>query len=99
MSNTKTIADLREHLFATLAALRDPVNPMDIERARAISDVAQTMINSAKVEVEYAKAIGAETIGTEFLTADPPDDEEEPEAARTLRMIGGRPAADHPWRT
>lgn len=53
----------------------------------------------AKVEVEYAKAIGAEAIGTEFLTAEPADDDEgEPETARTLRMIGGKPQADHPWR-
>lgn len=94
----KTVADLRDHLFATLAALRDEKRPMDVERARAISDVAQTIINSAKVEVEYARAIGAQSVGTEFLTAEPPDDDEEPEASRTLRMIGGKPPSDHPWR-
>ena len=58
MSN-KNVSDLREHLFATLAALRDTENPMDIERARAVSDVAQTLINSAKVEVEYLKVAGS----------------------------------------
>lgn len=56
---SKNVSDLREHLFATLAALRDTENPMDIERARAVSDVAQTIINSAKVEVEYLKVAGS----------------------------------------
>lgn len=55
MSDQSTIADLRAHLFATLAALSDPQKPMEIERARAISDVAQTIINSAKVENDYLK--------------------------------------------
>lgn len=59
MSNT--IETLREHLFETLAALRDKDKPMDIERAKAVSDIAQTIINSAKVEVDYAKATGAKT--------------------------------------
>jgi len=55
----KTVDDLRTHLFDTLAALRDEKNPMDIDRAKAISDVAQTIINTAKVEVEFMKATGA----------------------------------------
>lgn len=52
------IEDLRNHLFATLEALQDTEKPMDIERAKAISDVAQTIINSAKVEVDFAKVTG-----------------------------------------
>ncbi len=63
MSND--IATLRQHLFDTLAALQDKANPMDIERAKAVSEVAQVIINSAKVEVEYAKATGA--TGSKFL--------------------------------
>jgi len=53
---TNSIVDLRSHLFETIKALRDDKNPMAIERAKAISDVAQVIINSAKVEVEYLKA-------------------------------------------
>jgi hypothetical protein len=53
-----TIEKLREHLFDTLSALKDKEKPMDIERARAIADVAQVVINSAKVEVEFAKVSG-----------------------------------------
>lgn len=57
------IEDLRNHLFAALEALADPDNPMDIERARAISDVAQTIINSAKVEVDFVKATNEIPVG------------------------------------
>lgn len=53
------IDDLRSELFATIKALRDPDAPMDIARAKAVSDVAQTIINSAKVEVEMINAVGA----------------------------------------
>ena len=47
------IEDLRNHLFATLEALQDEENPMDIERAKAISDVAQVIVNSAKIELNF----------------------------------------------
>jgi hypothetical protein len=53
------MSDLRDHLFETLEALKDDEKPMDLGRAKAISEVAQTIINSAKVEVEFTKAIGA----------------------------------------
>ena len=53
------INDLRDHLFATLEALQDTENPMDIDRARAISEVAGTIVASAKVEVDYLKVTGA----------------------------------------
>lgn len=51
------ITDLRDHLFETLEALKDQDKPMDLERARAISEVAQVIINSAKVEVDLVKAV------------------------------------------
>jgi hypothetical protein len=52
------IEDLRNHLFATLEALQDEDNPMDIERAKTIADVAQVIVNSAKIEVDFIKATG-----------------------------------------
>jgi hypothetical protein len=55
---SNTLEDLREHLFETLKDLRNKESPMSIERARAISEVAQTVINSAKAEVDYLKASG-----------------------------------------
>lgn len=68
------IVDLRNHLFATLEALQDKDNPMEIERAKAIADVSKVVIESAKVEVEFLKATadrGPESMGTGFITATP----------------------------
>lgn len=53
------IDDLRNHLFAALEGLADPDKPMDIARAKAISETAQVLINSAKVEVDFLKVTGA----------------------------------------
>ena len=53
-----TIIDLRGELFATIRALRDPANPMDIARAKAVADVAGRIIESAKAETEAARAFG-----------------------------------------
>ncbi|VWC90486.1 hypothetical protein BLA17378_04536 [Burkholderia aenigmatica] len=55
-----TITDMREHLMQTLAALRDRENPMNVDRARAVAQVASVLVDSAKVEVDYIKATGAE---------------------------------------
>lgn len=52
-----TMTDLRNHLFEVMEALKDEEKPMDIARAKAVVDVAQTLINSAKVEVEFLQAI------------------------------------------
>ena len=64
------IEDLRDHLFATLEALRDEERPMAIDRARAVCDVSQQIINTAKVEVEFINAVGKAT-GSGFIPADP----------------------------
>jgi hypothetical protein len=42
-----TIMDLRDYLFKTLQALKDTDQPMDVERAHAICEIAQTIINTA----------------------------------------------------
>lgn len=52
------ISDLREHLFATIEDLRNEEKPMDIARAKAIAEVAQTIIASARVEVDFIEATG-----------------------------------------
>jgi hypothetical protein len=64
------ITDLRNHLFAALEGLSDTENPLDIERAKAISEVAKTVIESAKVEVEFLKASGATTASGFFTPSD-----------------------------
>ncbi len=80
------ISDLRDHLFETIEALKDPDKPMDLERAKAISDVAQTIINSAKVEVDLVKAINDRAIspvtpGTAFFDV--------PDPAKPRLVAGG----------
>jgi hypothetical protein len=64
------IEDLRNHLFATIEALIDDENPMDIERARTISDVAKTIVDSAKVEVGFLKVTGG-IEGSGFIPYEP----------------------------
>lgn len=60
------INKVREHLFNTLEALSNKEDPMDLDRAKTISDVCQTIINSAKVEVDYLKVTG-QSAGSGFL--------------------------------
>ncbi|WP_175725468.1 hypothetical protein [Burkholderia ambifaria] len=63
----ENIEMLRKHLFATLEALNGQEKPMEIDRAKAIAEVAQVIINSAKVEVEHLKVAGGK--GTGFINA------------------------------
>jgi hypothetical protein len=68
------MTDLRNHLFETLEALKDKEAPMEIDRARAISKVAQTIIESAKVEVQFIKEMGRPTADqTPFFDTPPID--------------------------
>jgi hypothetical protein len=48
------IQDLRHHLFETIEMLKD--KEIDIATAKAISNVAQVIVNSAKIEVQFIKA-------------------------------------------
>lgn len=53
------IEALRSHLFNTLTALQDKENPMDIERAKAVCQVGDVIINSAKAEIDFARVNGS----------------------------------------
>jgi hypothetical protein len=70
MPSNQTISDLRDHLFATIAALRDEAKPMDVARAKAVSEVARQIIDSAKVEVEHLRVTGGHD-GTGFIPQPP----------------------------
>jgi hypothetical protein len=50
---------LRGELFATIRALRDPASPMDINRAKAVAEVAGRVIDSVKAETEYVRTFGS----------------------------------------
>lgn len=51
------IEDLRNHLFETLELLKDEKSNMTIEKAKAITDISQVIINTAKLEVEAIRII------------------------------------------
>lgn len=59
-----SINELRAALFETLNGVKNGTMPID--RAKAVSDVAQTIINTAKVEVDYIRATDA-NITNDFL--------------------------------
>jgi hypothetical protein len=61
-----TIDGLRARLFAAIDGLRD--GTLDIERAKTISDTAQVIVNSAKVEVDFLRATGRHE--SRFVTGD-----------------------------
>lgn len=63
MSND--IHALRAHLFQEIAALREGKSGATIERAKAVSEIAQTIINSAKVELEFMRQTERKT--SEFI--------------------------------
>jgi hypothetical protein len=61
------ISALRAHLFAAIEGIKNKT--LSIEEAKTISDISQTVINSAKVEVEYIRATGATDAVSSFLPA------------------------------
>ena len=60
------LVDLRNHLFSALEGLADKEHPMDIERAKAVAEVAKVIVDSAKVEVDFMREFNIEH-GTGFL--------------------------------
>jgi hypothetical protein len=88
MKNKMT--DLHNHLFATLEALQDPENPMEIDRAKTVAEVAKVLVDAARVEVEMVKARGARGGGTGFIQL--PADDTPPRAAHQQLGAGAPPA-------
>jgi hypothetical protein len=78
----ENIENLRSHLFETLKSLRSAYNPMDLDRARAVADVARVLIDSAKVEVELLKVTGGSE-GSGFI---PTEETRLPVARRPLEL-------------
>ena len=57
MSNPH-INQVRQSLLDTLADLRNKQQPMDIERAKAVAQVASVLVDTAKVENDYLRITG-----------------------------------------
>lgn len=50
------IQDLRDHLFETIEMLKEGNDKMPLEKAKAIADVSQVIINTAKLEIDFIRA-------------------------------------------
>jgi hypothetical protein len=54
--DSKDITALREHLFAALEGVK--AGTLDLEKARAINELGKTLVDTARVEVDYLRATG-----------------------------------------
>ena len=79
------INQVRQSLLDTLADLRNREAPMDIERAKAVAQVAGVLVDTAKVENEYLKITGQES--SQFLA--------QPDEVPGVHRIDG-PSAHNP---
>lgn len=85
-TNTNDLAGLRAVLFDTLRGLKDgSVKP---EQAKAINDVGQTLINSAKLEVDYLRATGA-NVGTGFIPVCGPEKPDSTPTKTGIKTVSG----------
>lgn len=86
------ISTVRAHMIDQLRALRAalPGEALDAEirRAKGVSDVAQTIINSAKVEVDYLQATGQASTPFLEVLPDVPYLEGPGNAEDTQRLAG-----------
>lgn len=55
-AKNQTIEDLRAALFATLDGVR--AGTVDLDKARAVNEIGKTIVETAKVEVDYLRATG-----------------------------------------
>jgi hypothetical protein len=102
------ISTMRRHLLEQLRALRCAERGeelgLEIRRAKAVTEVAQTLINAAKVEVEYTMAVKGASESTFLQEHDQdslphlPSQQQSPLPTTDTARLGG-PPPDHPWRT
>lgn len=52
------ISRLYDVLFETLQNLQDKDAPMDLDRAKAINETGQVIVNAAKTEIDFLKVTG-----------------------------------------
>jgi len=60
-----TIQELRKSLFDLMKQLKS--KNISSDEAKAMTNIAQAIINSAKVEVDFIKAVGGIATGTGFI--------------------------------
>lgn len=87
--STPHITLVRQQLLDTLTDLRNREQPMDVDRARAVAQVASVLVDTAKVEVEYLKVTHSDR--SDFLEAPP--------KAPQLPAPSSTPTAHNPFPT
>lgn len=63
------LPDLRDHLFEAIEMLK--AGDIEIDKAQAINSLAQTLVASAKVEVDYVKNVGGMNDRVDFIEGNP----------------------------
>ena len=63
------IEDLRNLLFETIEKLVDGDETMDADQANAVANVAKTIIDSARVEIQFMNIVGG--TGSGFIPTEP----------------------------
>ncbi len=68
------IDNVRDHLFMQLERLNDDTltaeqMEMEIEKAKAVSQVAATLIQTAKVEIDFINAMGVAESQSAFFSS------------------------------
>lgn len=53
---TNDLAALREELFATMRGVK--AGTIDLDRARQVNDIGKTLVDTARVEVDFLRATG-----------------------------------------
>lgn len=79
---------LRAVLFETLRSLKDRDDPIDLERARAINETAQVIINSVKLEIDRMRIAGGGDRGTDFIPVLPAAAQQSSVAAERQTQTG-----------
>lgn len=62
-----TITELRELLFDAIRGVKD--GTLELDRAKAVSELSQTVINSAKAETDFMRASGRVAV-SDFIPSD-----------------------------
>jgi hypothetical protein len=57
------LTDVRNLLIEAMEGLNDPESGMTIEKAKAMADIGQVLVNSAKVEVDFIRATNSDGSG------------------------------------
>ena len=59
--------DLRGVLFEQLKRIQDPKEKFDASRTRAITDIAGRLLESARLEIDYARATKKAGVSKTFI--------------------------------